>query len=209
MPAGPSHQNAFGIGFGVYPRSGIDCHRHQLDTDIGQQIGIEPAYAIDIALHGGRDSEPVLVPQPLGRIETADHLLRVLHGGVVVLHPGDIDIAAFVPGLEAFDLRRRCLLEVFLGHTGDFARPAVTGFLWQMLGSFDQIERLVDELAMLSKTEILIIGEANISVTVIDDIERFYGLHDSGSSRSIRSAGGRDPSVRKRYRPSAGMSIND
>ncbi len=204
---------------GIAPQR-IDRHGHELDPDLGQQVGIEPANAVDIALHGGRNAEAVLVAQALDRIEAADHLLRVLHGRVVVLHAGDIDISAVMPGLEALDLRRRCLVEVLLGHPGDFAGPAILGFGWEILSGFDQIERLVDELGVLAETEILIVGEANIGMAVIDDIECLDRLHDCGSSLATKArrsgqasaparfyAGGADVAVR--YRAGGGMSIND
>ncbi len=155
----------------------VDRHRHQLDAKLVQQIGIEPADTVDIALHGGGDVQPVLVTQALHRVETADHLLRVLHRSVVVLHAGHIDVASVVPPLEAIDLGRGCLCEVLLGHARDFAGPAVLRFFGKILGGFDQVERLVDELGMLPEAEILIVGEADIGVTVIDNVKCLDGLH--------------------------------
>ena len=128
-------------------------------------------------MHGGGDVEAVVVAETADRVEAANHLLGVLHGGVVVLHPGDIDEAAIVPELEAVDLLVGGLVEVFLGHAGDFTDPAVLGLGGFVLGGFDQIEGGIDELTMLAKAEILEVGEADIGMGVIDDVEGFDWLH--------------------------------
>ena len=94
----------------------------------GKQVGEEPTDAVDVALHRRRDVQAVLVTQTAHRVEAADHLLGILQRRVVVLHAGDIDEAAIVPVLEALDLGGRRLVEVLLGHAGDFADPAVLRF---------------------------------------------------------------------------------
>jgi hypothetical protein len=63
-------------------------------------------------------------------------------------------------------------MKVSFRHASDFARPSIPGFLRIVGGRFDEVQRLVDELPMLPEAEILIVGEPDISVTMVDDVER-------------------------------------
>ena len=77
---------------------------------------------------------------------------------------GDVDAALLVPVAEARDLPLAGLSQVAEERTGGFDRPAILRLDRIVVGRLDQVERLVDELAVLAQRQLLIVGEADIGV---------------------------------------------
>jgi hypothetical protein len=70
-----------------------------------------------------------------------------------------------------------------------FADPVILRLGGVVLGGLDQIQGLVDELDMLPVAEVLIVGEPDVSVAVVDHIQRFDGLHATLREAGLSAAG--------------------
>ena len=77
-----------------------------------------------------------------------------------------------MPVLEALELRGARRAKPGQERAGHLDRPAVARLLRPVGGRFDEVERVVDVLAVLTEADVLMIGEADVRVAVVDDVQR-------------------------------------
>jgi hypothetical protein len=89
-----------------------------------------------------------------------------------------------MPVLEAGDLGVAGFAEVAQQRPGGLAGPAVLCLFGQVLGGLDQVEGLINELLVLPEADVLVVGETDVGVGVIADVDgpsmRSVGLGAAG-----------------------------
>ena len=149
----------------------VDGGGVEVDAQVGEQVGEQPGDAVDVVLHGGLDLEAEFVADGAQRVERAMHLLDIEQRGEVVLHGRDVDAALIVPMAEPAHLARVGAPEIAQEWTRGLDRPAVARCRRIAVGRLDQVERLLDEFAVLAQRQILVVGEADIGMRVVADID--------------------------------------
>ncbi len=148
----------------------VHRHRQEVDPHLRQQVGEQPTDPVDVALHRRRYLDAVPVSQSPYGVQRPQHLLRGHQRRQVVLHPRHIQRALRVPPPEPFALLVARFPQVPLGHPGHFAGPLVPRFVRQAGGGLEQVQRLIDELPVLAETQVLVVGEPDVRVTVVDHV---------------------------------------
>ena len=197
--ARPLPPEGAGERFGPGAADRVDRGGVELDAEVGEEIGKEPGHAVDVVLHRRFDMKAELVAQRPQRIEAAVHLLDIEQRRHVVLHCRRYRCGLARASGGSGRSRPCWPAQVPEERAGGLDSPAILRFGRIGVGRLDQVERLADELAVLAQRQLLIVGEADIGVGVVADVDRLDLAHracprrptGSRSRRASRRAGRR------------------
>ena len=176
-PAWPQPEEGVGAYEGRATEVGVDGHGEAFDAGIEQQVDQWPAFAVDIAVHGGGDREAVVAAQPSDRLQAFDQLVGVEQRCEIGVHPGHLDPAGPFQRLKAFDLGGRGVLQPAVEHIGVLDGPSKSAVTVAVGAAFCQGERLADKAFVQVEDDGLVVGVADVGVAVVDQVKGLDWRH--------------------------------